>query len=231
MINAGAIFPSSISSCRRINAVGAFPMAKINGPGRDAALSILAAERVDPCCLAVFATSSSEIKLQAFPCRFSNVRLLMPDHAIFVSVTIVAPARSASFADSTACSEKVRVSAYSKSAVVWITRFMMCSLSAGNVIPFSSSSCPMISMLLFSISIGFTCSNSMVFSAAPFFSISNNVSFYYLSNVILQYIVVHCPLDTADSFHLNVFLSQYSMPSLAVIPRSNGCFIFRTSET
>ena len=68
--------------------------------------------------------------------------------------TMVAPFFSASIPFCTAFSEKQRVSAYSKSAVVWITRLTTASRSAG--IFRSPSSAVMISKLRFSISAGRT---------------------------------------------------------------------------
>lgn len=58
--------------------------------------------------------------------------LLTPESAIFVSVTISAPVRIRCFAISTAFSEKVSVSAYPKSALVWITLFVTGSCSSGS---------------------------------------------------------------------------------------------------
>ena len=108
------------------------------------------------------ATSSSAIKQRAIPPCASSTFLLTPESAIFVSVTISAPVRIRCFAISTAFSEKVSVSAYPKSALVWITLFVTGSCSFGITIPRSSSSFVIIAKLRPSISPGSTNSTAPV---------------------------------------------------------------------
>ena len=111
---------------------------------------------------ASFATSSSAIKQCAIPPYVSSTFLLMPDNAMFVSVTISAPFRIRLFATATAFSEKVSVSAYPKSALVWITRLVTGSCSSGITILRSASSFVMIAKLRPSISPGSTNSTAPV---------------------------------------------------------------------
>ena len=154
MISAGLYPFVSISSLSVSRAVGAFPIAKIVGPSRAAALSILTAARVIPRAEASSATSGSAMKQIASPPHFASAFLFTPASAMFVSVTILAPLRIASLAFSIAPGEKAIVSAYSKSAVVWITLITTGASSAGISFPICASSSRMICMLVFSISCG-----------------------------------------------------------------------------
>ena len=83
----------------------------------------------------------------------------MPDAAIFVSVTMEHPPFNASMPSVVACSENTSVSAYSKSADVWMTRFTTSSFSGSSTLPASASSAEMISKLRASMSAGFTCAS------------------------------------------------------------------------
>ena len=150
--SAGAIFPASMSSARRRSAVGALPTATMSGPSMPQALSMLATARVVPAARAAAATSGSAMKHTAWQPIFASAGLLMPASAMFVSVSTVAPARSASSAQCAASWVNTRESAYEKSAVVWMTRFTTGSSSGGNVRPPSSS--VMISKLRRSMSPG-----------------------------------------------------------------------------
>ena len=90
------------------------------------------------------------MKHTALQPSFASAGLLMPASAMFVSVSTVAPARSASSAQCAASWVNTRESAYEKSAVVWMTRFTTGSSSGGNV----PSSSVMISKLRRSMSPG-----------------------------------------------------------------------------
>ena len=154
MTRAGFIFPSSMSWQARTRAVGALPMASTRGPSRAAARSMDTVARVSPRSLASAATSGSDMKHTALPPNFSSTRLFTPEKAIWVSVTMVQPAFMAAIPFSTAPGENTRLSAYSKSAVVWITRLTTGSWSAGKTR--SPSSWAMSSMLRASMSAGAT---------------------------------------------------------------------------
>ena len=91
MTSLGAIRPSRISSYRRISAVGALPMAKIRSSSKAQAFSMLATARVVPALFAASATSVSDMKQYTCPPYCSSTLLLMPDRAIWVSVTMDAP--------------------------------------------------------------------------------------------------------------------------------------------
>ena len=155
MINAGRKLVCSINSFSARSAVGAFPMAKIVSPSSPAAFCMLTAARVSPRACASCATSGSAIKQRASPPHCANAFLLMPARAMLVSVTIRAPLRIAALPFSTASGENVMVSAYSKSAVAWITRMMTGARSSGSSFPLCASSSRMICMLVLSISAGF----------------------------------------------------------------------------
>ena len=126
---------------------------------------MLATALVVPFFFAVSATSGSDIKQQTSPPNSAITFLLIPDLPIWVSVTIQAPLRSASNAFSTACSEKHRESAYSKSALVWIARLMIGSCRGSKTR--SPSSSVIISKLRFSISDGNTFSSSIFMPVPP----------------------------------------------------------------
>ena len=96
MISAGLSFPASICSCREIRAVGALPMAKMQGFGSFAARSMETMARVTPRSFASAATSGSDIKQCTCPPSFERMVLLMPERAIWVSVTMSQPPRRAS---------------------------------------------------------------------------------------------------------------------------------------
>ena len=103
--------PSSSSSQARTSAVGALPRARIRVRSSPAARSMETAARVTPRSLASAATSGSDMKHTASPPNFSSTRLLMPDRAIWVSVTMVQPPWMAAMPFSTAPGEKTRLSA------------------------------------------------------------------------------------------------------------------------
>lgn len=117
------------------------------------------------------------MKHTARPPNFSSTRLFTPEKAIWVSVTMVQPCRMAAMPASTAPAEKTRLSAYSKSAVVWITRLTTGSCSAGNTR--SPSSWPMSSMLRASMSAGATRCNSMCFMSL-FLPVENPVNAFHI---------------------------------------------------
>ena len=64
---------------------------------------------VTPFCFAIAATSSSAMKQCAVPPSFCNARLLIPESAMLVSVTMSAPCCKASNAVETAVLEKTAV--------------------------------------------------------------------------------------------------------------------------
>ena len=102
--------PSSISSYRRTKAVGAFPTARTTGFLKSAAFSMQTAARVIPRAFASAATSGSAMKQCTWPPNRAREALLIPARAIWVSVTMSAPARMASMAFSTAPGENFRFS-------------------------------------------------------------------------------------------------------------------------
>ena len=111
MMSAGAAFPSSISCSNDSSAVGALPMAKMQGFSSAAAFSIETNARVTPRDLASCATSGSDMKQCTSPPRLARIVLLMPAFAICVSVTMSQPLFSAAMPLRTAWSENVRLSA------------------------------------------------------------------------------------------------------------------------
>ena len=72
---------------------------------------MLTRARVTPLALASAATSGSDMKQWTSPPSFARVALLMPDLAIWVSVTISQPPFRASIPSFTAWGEKTRLSA------------------------------------------------------------------------------------------------------------------------
>ena len=108
MISAGCSLPASISSLMAIRAVGALPMAKMQGFPSFAAFSMETMARVMPRSLASAATSGSDMKQCTSPPSLPRMVLLIPALAIWVSVTISQPPRRAAMPLATAPSEKVR---------------------------------------------------------------------------------------------------------------------------
>ena len=163
--SAGFSCPASMSSLIFTSAVGALPIARISGRSAEsaAARSIETVARVTPLSLASAATSASAIKQRAVAPKPASLALLMPASAILVSVTMQAPCRIASLPCSTTPSEKSRVSANEKSAVVCMTRFTTKSTPEGNCR--SPSSSPIRRKLSASISSGFQ--NSILISQLP----------------------------------------------------------------
>ena len=86
-------------------------MANITLPSSAAARSMETVARVSPRALASAATSGSDMKQTALPPNFSSTRLLTPDQAIWVSVTMVQPPLTAAIPLATAPSENTRLSA------------------------------------------------------------------------------------------------------------------------
>ena len=111
MMSAGAAFSSFISCSNDSSAVGALPMAKMQGFSSTAAFSIETNARVTPRDLASCATSGSDMKQCTSPPRLARIVLLMPAFAICVSVTMSQPPFSAAMPFCTAWSENVRLSA------------------------------------------------------------------------------------------------------------------------
>ena len=110
-MSAGATLFSSISASSDSSAVGALPMAKIQGFCSIVALSIETNARVTPRVFASCATSGSDMKQCTSPPRLARIVLLMPAFAICVSVTISQPFLSAAMPCCTAWGEKESVSA------------------------------------------------------------------------------------------------------------------------
>ena len=110
MMRAGWSLPASISASKEKSAVGALPMAKMQGLGRAAARSMDTKARVTPRSLASAATSASDMKQCTSPPSEARIVLLIPALAIWVSVTMSQPARRAAMAFCTAWSEKARLS-------------------------------------------------------------------------------------------------------------------------
>ena len=111
MTSAGFTSSLPISSCSRMSAVGALPTAKISGPSSLAACSIETTARVTPRSFASHAMSGSAMRQSAFAPSFVSDGLLMPESAMFVSVTMVAPLHRAALACSITSGENARLSA------------------------------------------------------------------------------------------------------------------------
>ena len=108
------IINDDVELCKEIDADGVhIGQDDLNMVGlfQDAAISILTAARVVFCSFASFATVSSAIRHFASHPNAANVFLLIPDNAIFVSVTIAAPLFISSFSLSSAPSENTSVCA------------------------------------------------------------------------------------------------------------------------
>ena len=110
MMRAGWSLPVSISASSEKSAVGALPMAKMQGFSSAAARSMDTKARVTPRSLASAATSASDMKQCTSPPSEARMVLLIPALAIWVSVTMSQPARRAAMPFSTAWSEKARLS-------------------------------------------------------------------------------------------------------------------------
>ena len=109
--SAGRSSSAAMSASSDTSAVGALPMAKMQGFLSCAAFSIETQARVTPRDFASAATSGSDMKQWTSPPREARMVLLIPAFAIWVSVTISQPARRASSPACTAWGEKTRLSA------------------------------------------------------------------------------------------------------------------------
>jgi len=105
------------------------------------AFCIAAAVFVIPASFAYCATSSSATKHLALPPNLFSLSLLIPTSTILTSVIISAPFEIASMPASIAPLPNLTKSAYSKSAVVWMSLFTIGNSNASNL---DSSSCSLI---------------------------------------------------------------------------------------